>query len=70
MLQKAYTSHNYDVEKAGRDFWYTRNGHGVGYWDRGLDKAVAKSLSEAARTYGEAYIDDVLGTTASEPKPK
>lgn len=23
-----------DDEQAGRDFWYTRNGHGVGFWDR------------------------------------
>lgn len=69
MLQKAFKSGNYDVEKAGRDFWYTRNGHGVGYWDRGLDEAVANSLSEAARTFGEAYIDDVLGSPTPEPKP-
>jgi hypothetical protein len=26
----------YDIEAAGRDFWYTRNGHGVGFWDRDL----------------------------------
>lgn len=24
----------YDEEAAGRDLWYTRNGHGVGFWDR------------------------------------
>ncbi len=24
----------YDRELAGRDFWFTRNGHGVGFWDR------------------------------------
>lgn len=27
---------DYDAEQAGRDFWFTRNGHGVGFWDRGL----------------------------------
>lgn len=27
---------NYDEEMAGRDFWYTRQGHGVGYWCRDL----------------------------------
>jgi hypothetical protein len=26
----------YDAMAAGRDYWYTRNGHGCGYWDRGL----------------------------------
>ena len=25
----------YDIADAGRDYWYTRNGHGVGFWDRG-----------------------------------
>lgn len=33
LLTMAY-ARDYDAESAGRDFWYTRNGHGVGYWDR------------------------------------
>ena len=33
LLDEAYQL-VYDDEGAGRDFWYTRNGHGVGYWDR------------------------------------
>lgn len=33
LLERAYTR-NYDAEQAGRDFWFTRNGHGVGFWDR------------------------------------
>lgn len=33
LLELAY-ARDYDDEQAGRDFWYTRNGHGVGYWDR------------------------------------
>jgi hypothetical protein len=24
----------YTLREAGRDFWYTRQGHGVGFWDR------------------------------------
>lgn len=24
----------YDIERAGNDFWFTRQGHGVGFWDR------------------------------------
>lgn len=27
-------ANGYDSEQAGRDFWFTRNGHGVGFWDR------------------------------------
>lgn len=29
-------SGDYDLEAAGRDLWFSRNGHGVGFWDRGL----------------------------------
>lgn len=42
-------------ESAGIDFWLTRNGHGAGFWDRGLD-ALGERLSDAARPYGEAYL--------------
>lgn len=41
---------NYDLEAAGRDFWYTRNGHGYGYWDRGLGD-IGDTLAELARSY-------------------
>ncbi len=33
LLDLAY-ARDYDRRQAGRDFWFTRNGHGVGYWDR------------------------------------
>lgn len=33
LLEEAY-GRDYEADQAGRDFWYTRNGHGVGYWDR------------------------------------
>lgn len=33
LLTGAY-DRDYSAEQAGRDFWYTRNGHGVGFWDR------------------------------------
>ena len=36
------------AERAGHDFWLTRNHHGAGFWDRGLG-AVGKRLTEAAR---------------------
>ena len=35
LLQSAYeTESGYDEQRAGNDYWYTRNGHGVGFWDR------------------------------------
>lgn len=44
---------------AGHDFWLTRNGHGAGYWDRGVG-AVGEHLSEAAKVWGtsDLYVGD------------
>jgi hypothetical protein len=44
---------------AGHDFWLTRNGHGVGFWDRGMGP-VGDRLSEAAQAYGsvDLYVGD------------
>lgn len=46
-------------ELAGHDFWLTRNGHGVGFWDRGLGE-LGDKLTEAAKTFGEVnlYLGD------------
>lgn len=45
----------YDDTAAGRDFWYTRCGHGVGFWDRGLD-AIGDRLSAAARAFSNVDV--------------
>lgn len=44
---------------AGYDFWLTREGHGTGFWDRGLGD-VGERLSKAAKAYGEfdLYVGD------------
>jgi hypothetical protein len=42
----------YDATQAGHDFWLTRNGHGAGFWDRGLG-VVGDDLTEAATCFGE-----------------
>lgn len=34
LLARAYVRPGYDEAKAGRDYWFTRNGHGVGFCDR------------------------------------
>jgi hypothetical protein len=46
---------NLDDERAGHYFWLSRNGHGSGFFDEGLDK-----LQDAARAYGafDLYIGD------------
>jgi len=43
-------------DQAGHDFWLTRNGHGVGFWDRGLG-ALGDALSKVAKTFGECWIE-------------
>lgn len=45
-------------EQLGHDFWLTRNGHGCGFWDRGLDEGNA--LTAAAKTFGsvDLYVGD------------
>lgn len=49
-----------DDEQNGRDFWFTRNHHGVGFWDRGYDEAISKPLTDAAHAAGnrDLYAGD------------
>lgn len=46
------------IEQAGHDFWLSRNGHGVGFWDRpevyGAENAAW--LHELAETFGEVNL--------------
>lgn len=46
-------------EQIGHDFWLTRNGHGAGFWDRGLGK-LGRQLSDASQTFGscDIYLGD------------
>jgi hypothetical protein len=50
-----------DIEdtQAAHDFWLTRNGHGAGFWDRGLG-AVGDRLTANCKPYGEVnpYVGD------------
>lgn len=48
-----------DNEQVGHDFWLTRNGHGAGFWDRGLG-AKGDRLSKACEPYGsvDLYVGD------------
>jgi hypothetical protein len=53
LLDLAY-QRNYDEAQAGRDFWFTRCGHGVGFWDRDELEAdeLGDKLTAVAETYG------------------
>lgn len=61
LLKQAY-ARDYDATQAGRDLWFTANGHGVGYWDRDeLEAAgLGDRLADAAQGFGESslYIGD------------
>lgn len=42
-----------DYEQIGRDIWYTQAGHGVGFFDRKLDKDVEEKLTKGAKKFGD-----------------
>lgn len=47
-------------ERAGHDFWLTRNGHGCGFWDGDWSEEVGDRLTKASEAYGECdlYVGD------------
>ena len=61
-LEQAYghATIAYDAERAGNDFWYTRNGHGAGFWDRGFGdlrtQTIGGKLSDHAKAYGSCNL--------------
>ena len=56
------STHGYsDSECAGMDFWYSRNRHGTGFWDRTeLPEGLGDKLADAAKKFGEidVYVGD------------
>ena len=58
-LAIACDRNGYSEERAGHDFWLTRNGHGCGYWDRDeLEAGNRDRLSDLAREAGHADLYD------------
>jgi hypothetical protein len=49
---------DWSEEQVGHDFWLTRNGHGAGFWDRGLENGDV--LTKWAKTFGscDLYVGD------------
>lgn len=47
------------AEQIGHDFWLTRNGHGAGFWDRGMGE-LGEKLTTVAKSYGtcDLYLSD------------
>ncbi len=48
-----------DAHQLGHDLWLTRNGHGAGFWDRGLGE-LGDRLTAHAHSLGEVdlYVGD------------
>lgn len=55
MANKRLLSECGDDGQNGHDFWLTRNGHGVGFWDRGYGKA-GELISDKARAFREVSV--------------
>lgn len=49
----------YEYGQLAHDFWLTRNGHGAGFWDRGIGE-LGSELTEAAKVHGsvDLYVGD------------
>jgi hypothetical protein len=45
-----------EPSQIGPNFWLTRNGHGTGFWDRGLGERGTR-LTSAAKAYGTANLN-------------
>lgn len=49
----------YSEDQAAYDLWLTRNHHGAGFWDRGLEGNAGDVLTEIAHSMGE--VDFYMG---------
>lgn len=49
-----------DLDRAGHDFWLTRNHHGAGFWDGDWQKEVGDRLTAASHGFGsvDLYVGD------------
>ena len=43
-------------ERAGHDFWLTRNRHGAGFWDGDWPEPAGKRLTDAAHAFGSVDL--------------
>ncbi len=45
-----------DAETIGMDIWYAQAGHGVGFFDHNLGKAIEEQLTKGAKKYGDLSV--------------
>lgn len=50
----------YDKQRAGHDFWLTRNDYGAGFWDGDWEEPIAGALTKIAESFGpyDLQVDD------------
>lgn len=53
-----YVERGRSWSSAGHDFWLTRNGHGTGFWDRGLGELGNRLSKASGRRNVHLYICD------------
>lgn len=53
-------------EQAGHDFWFNRNGHGVGFWEPEWDEEPGSRLDRASEAFGEFNLYVEGGTVFGE----
>jgi hypothetical protein len=51
--RKAIEESGLDLDTIGNDIWYTRAGHGAGFFDHSLDSDVEEALTKGAKALGE-----------------
>lgn len=62
--------HSNSAEQFGHDMSLTRDGHGAGFWDRGLGE-LGDKLTEWANSLGELHVfDDFTNQVAEQWKGK
>ena len=60
LLFEAY-ARDYNATQAGRDYWFTRNRHGVGFWDR-------KELEDDSEGYEALTAEMLVANQRSDSK--
>lgn len=56
-FQAANDLTGYPKERAGHDFWFTRAGHGCGFWENDFGtEGQCEALTKACKQLGEFYL--------------
>jgi hypothetical protein len=65
LLSRAYRRKWYSPTEAGRDFCFSRNGHGTGYWDN-LEGPLGEQLHKRTHSFGPQDLYEYDGKLGVE----